>query len=86
MKSSGFSQEQIIGIMKQGQAGVKVTGLCLQHGISDRTLRLRSGQALLPLEVHIRGHGCVGGQEAQSPGRGEPPVPVYHGQRPYDGS
>ncbi len=37
MKSSRFSQEQIIGILKQGEAGVKVTGLCRQHGISDHT-------------------------------------------------
>ena len=37
MKSSRFSQEQIIGILKQGQAGVKVTDLCRQHGISDHT-------------------------------------------------
>ncbi len=37
MKSSRFSQEQIIGILKQGQAGVKVTDLCRQYGISDHT-------------------------------------------------
>ncbi len=37
MKSSRFSQEQIIGILKQGQAGIKVTDLCRQHGISDHT-------------------------------------------------
>ena len=49
-----------------------MTDLCRQHGISDHTLRLRSGQALLPLEVQNRGHGGLGGQEAQSPGRGEP--------------
>ncbi len=40
MKSSRFSQEQIIGILKQGEAGVKVTDLCRQHGISDHTLYL----------------------------------------------
>ncbi len=37
MKSSRFSQEQIIGILKQGEAGVKVADLCRQHGISDHT-------------------------------------------------
>ena len=37
MKISRFSQEQIIGILKQGEAGVKVTDLCRQHGISDHT-------------------------------------------------
>ena len=39
MKSSRFSQEQIIGILKQSEAGVKVADLCRQHGISDHTLR-----------------------------------------------
>ena len=79
MKSSRFSQEQIIGILKQGEAGVQVTDLCRQHGISDHTLRLRSGQALLPLEVQIRGDGGLGGQEAQSPGRGKPPAQAVAG-------
>ena len=37
MKSSRFSQEQIIGILKQGEAGVKVMDLCRQHAISDHT-------------------------------------------------
>ena len=37
MKSGRFSQEQIIGILKQGLAGVKVSDLCRQHGISDHT-------------------------------------------------
>ena len=79
MKSSRFSQERIIGILKQGEAGVKVTDLCRQHGISDHTLRLRSGQALLSLEVQIRGHGGLGGREAESSGRGEPPAQTVAG-------
>ena len=33
----GFGQEQIIGILKQGEAGVKVSDLCRQHAISDHT-------------------------------------------------
>ncbi|MBM3943625.1 MAG: transposase, partial [SAR202 cluster bacterium] len=37
MKSSRFTEEQIIGILKQGEAGVKVLDLCRQHGISDHT-------------------------------------------------
>jgi putative transposase len=37
MKSSRFSEEQIIGILKQAEAGVKVRDLCRQHGISDHT-------------------------------------------------
>ena len=79
MKSSRFSQEQIIGILKQSLAGVKVSDLCRQHGISDHTLRLRSGQAQLSLEVQIRGHGGLGGQEAESSGKGEPSTQAVTG-------
>ena len=37
MKSKRFTEEQIIGILKQAQAGVKVADLCRMHGISDAT-------------------------------------------------
>ena len=37
MKSNRFTEEQIIGILKQAEAGVKVRDLCRQHGISDHT-------------------------------------------------
>lgn len=37
MKSSRYSQKQIIGILKQGEAGITIRDLCRQHGISDRT-------------------------------------------------
>ena len=37
MKRSRFSEEQIIGILKQAEAGVRVTDLCRQYGISDVT-------------------------------------------------
>lgn len=37
MKKSKFSEQQIIGILKQGEAGVKVAELCRQAGISSAT-------------------------------------------------
>ena len=37
MKISRFSEEQIIGILKPAEAGVKLRDLCRQHGISDHT-------------------------------------------------
>ena len=37
MKRSRFSEEQIIGILRQAQAGVHVADLCRQNGISDAT-------------------------------------------------
>jgi putative transposase len=37
MKKSRYSEEQIIGILKQHEAGVKTADLCREHGISAAT-------------------------------------------------
>jgi putative transposase len=37
MKKSRFSEEQIIGILKQGEAGVKTADVCREHGVSAAT-------------------------------------------------
>ena len=37
MKRSRFSDEQIIGILKEHQAGMTAVDLCRKHGISDAT-------------------------------------------------
>jgi putative transposase len=37
MKKSRFTEQQIISILKQADAGVKVQDICRQHGISDAT-------------------------------------------------
>lgn len=37
MKKSRFSEEQIIGILKQHEAGVKTADVCREHGISAAT-------------------------------------------------
>ena len=37
MKRSRFSEEQIIGILKEHQAGLTASELCRKHGISDAT-------------------------------------------------
>ena len=37
MKKSRYREEQIIGILKQHEAGVKTADLCREHGISEAT-------------------------------------------------
>ncbi len=37
MKRSRFAQEQIIGVLKEHQAGAAAADLCRKHGISDAT-------------------------------------------------
>ena len=37
MKRSRFSEEQIIGILKEQEAGVPTTEVCRRHGISGPT-------------------------------------------------
>ena len=38
MKRSRFSEEQIIGIPKEQEAGVPVAELCRKHGVSDASI------------------------------------------------
>jgi len=37
MKRARFSEEQIIEVLKEAEAGAKVSELCRRHGISDAT-------------------------------------------------
>lgn len=37
MKKSRYSEEQIIGILKEHEAGIKTADLCHKHGISPAT-------------------------------------------------
>jgi putative transposase len=38
MKRGRFTEDQIIGIQKEHEAGVSVADLCLKHGVSDATV------------------------------------------------
>jgi putative transposase len=37
MKRNRFSEEQIIGILREQEAGAKTADVCRKHGISDAT-------------------------------------------------
>ena len=38
MRSNRFSEEQIIGILKENEAGIPVKDLCRRHGVSEQTV------------------------------------------------
>ena len=37
MKKTKYSEEQIVNILKEGEAGISVTELCRKYGMSDAT-------------------------------------------------
>ena len=53
MKRKRFSEEQIIGVLKENEAGAKADELCRRHGISPATFYAWQ---------EVRRHGGVGRQ------------------------
>ena len=61
MKRSRFSEEQIIGILKEHQAGLGAKELCRKHGVSDATFYIYGCLSLCKIPADLfRRHvpGC----------------------------
>ena len=41
MKRKCFSEQQIIGVLKESEAGVRTDDICRRHGISSATFHSR---------------------------------------------
>ena len=61
MKKSRYTEEQIIGILKQHEAGVKTADLCRERPISEGDV--------LQLEIEVRWHGCQRSPTVAADGR-----------------
>ena len=59
MKKSRYTEEQVIGILKQHEAGLKTADVCREHGISGDVLRL---------EAEVRWDGRERGAAAEGDG------------------
>ncbi len=59
MKRSRFTEDQIIGILKEHEAGVSVADLCRKHGVSEATVYKWKGKAYVAAEKRAR-RGSLG--------------------------
>ena len=66
MKKTRFTEEQIVKILQQQEAGIKVGEICREHGISDQTF--------YNWKARYGGMTVSGGPSHESPGGGKPAV------------
>ena len=64
MKTSRYSDSQILSILKQAAGGVPVSALCREHGMS-------SERYLLQVAGQIRRHGCLAHGAYEGAGKGK---------------
>ena len=64
MRKSRYTEKQIVGILKESEAGLETAELCRKHGISDKTF--------YRLEGEVRWAGSERSAAASSTGRREP--------------
>ena len=55
MKRKQFTEQQIIGILKEHEAGAAVADLARRHGVSEQSPRVRIVGTVFPLSVHEAG-------------------------------